>query len=52
MNVDVETDISNQTSDDLSFRPIDLNTQQRDHLLMENQRLLAEIRQAQSPIAN
>ena len=40
--------MSNEPSDNGSFRPIDLITSQRDHLLRENQRLLGEIRQAQS----
>ena len=36
--------MSNQASADGSFRPIDLVTGQRDHLLRENQRLLSELR--------
>ena len=34
-----------QAPDNLSFRPIDLVTGQRDHLLRENQRLLGELRE-------
>lgn len=34
-----------EKSDNLSFRPIDLVTGQRDHLLRENQRLLSELRE-------
>lgn len=44
--------MSNEPSDRGSFRPIDLITQQRDHLFIENQRLLSEIRQAQLPSAS
>lgn len=44
--------MSNEPSDNGSFRPIDLITSQRDHLLRENQRLLGEIRQAQSSSAS
>jgi len=44
--------MSNEPSDKGSFRPIDLITSQRDHLLRENQRLLGEIRQAQSSSAS
>ena len=36
--------MSNEESDNLSFRPIDLITGQRDDLLRENQRLLGELR--------
>lgn len=36
--------MSNEESDNLSFRPIDLVTGQRDDLLRENQRLLGELR--------
>ncbi len=36
--------MSNETSDNQSFRPIDLITGQRDDLLRENQRLLGELR--------
>lgn len=36
--------MSNREPDNLSFRPIDLVTEQRDHLLRENQRLLGELR--------
>lgn len=36
--------ISNEVPDNMSFRPIDLVTGQRDHLLRENQRLLGELR--------
>lgn len=35
---------SNDASDNVSFRPIDLITQQRDHLFRENQQLLGELR--------
>lgn len=35
---------SDETPDNVSFRPIDLITQQRDHLFRENQRLLGELR--------
>lgn len=44
--------MSDEPSESGSFRPIDLITQQRDHLFMENQRLLSEIRQAQLPAAS
>jgi len=36
--------MSNEASENLSFRPIDLITGQRDDLLRENQRLLGELR--------
>lgn len=36
--------MSNEESENLSFRPIDLITGQRDDLLRENQRLLGELR--------
>lgn len=36
--------ISSEVPDNMSFRPIDLVTGQRDHLLRENQRLLGELR--------
>ena len=36
--------MSNEASDNLSFRPIDLITGQRDHLFTENQRLLMELK--------
>ena len=36
--------MSNEESDNLIFRPIDLITGQRDDLLRENQRLLGELR--------
>ena len=36
--------MGNEPSGEGSFRPIDLITGQRDHLLRENQRLLAELR--------
>lgn len=40
---------SNDASDNVSFRPIDLITQQRDHLFRENQRLLMELKVLQGP---
>lgn len=42
---------SNDAPDNLSFRPIDLITQQRDHLFTENQRLLLEIKVLRGPQA-
>ncbi|WP_426128711.1 hypothetical protein [Pseudomonas sp. DWP1b1] len=42
---------SNDASENLSFRPIDLITQQRDHLFTENQRLLLEIKVLRGPQA-
>ncbi|MCS4250598.1 hypothetical protein [Pseudomonas sp. BIGb0164] len=36
--------IRNEKSDNLSFRTIDLVTEQRDHLFRENQRLLMELK--------
>lgn len=36
--------LSGEAPDNVSFRPIDLVTGQRDHLLRENQRLLGELR--------
>ena len=41
--------MSNEPSDEGSFRPIDLITGQRDHLLRENQRLLMEIKVLRGP---
>ncbi|VVO13018.1 hypothetical protein [Pseudomonas fluorescens] len=38
-----------QAPDNKSFRPIDLITGQRDHLLRENQRLLMELRAMKDP---
>ncbi|WP_340053573.1 hypothetical protein [Pseudomonas sp. JAI120] len=41
--------VSNQAPDNVSFRPIDLVTGQRDHLLRENQRLLMELKNLKGP---
>lgn len=41
--------MSNEESDNLSFRPIDLITGQRDDLLRENQRLLMELKVLKGP---
>jgi len=41
--------MSNEESDKGSFRPIDLITGQRDHLLRENQRLLLELKVLRAP---
>lgn len=37
--------MNDREPDNVSFRPIDLVTGQRDHLLRENQRLLGELRE-------
>ncbi|MEJ5278695.1 hypothetical protein WH299_05400 [Pseudomonas sp. MYb541] len=42
--------MSNETSDNQSFRPVDLITQQRDHLFTENQRLLMELKVLRGPL--
>ncbi|MGY1877822.1 hypothetical protein [Pseudomonas reactans] len=41
----------NDVPESLSFRPIDLITQQRDYLFRENQRLLMELKAQQLPTA-
>ena len=41
--------MSSEKSDNLSFRPIDLLTEQRDHLFRENQRLLMELKVLRGP---
>jgi len=41
--------VTNQAPDNVSFRPIDLVTGQRDHLLRENQRLLMELKNLKEP---
>ncbi|MGY2364086.1 hypothetical protein ACW9IO_16170 [Pseudomonas azotoformans] len=41
---------SDETPDNVSFRPIDLITQQRDHLFTENQRLLMELKVLRGPL--
>ncbi|WAT26717.1 hypothetical protein [Pseudomonas sp. GXZC] len=41
---------SNDAPDNLSFRPIDLITQQRDHLFRENQQLLMELKSIKEPL--
>lgn len=41
--------VNNQAPDNVSFRPIDLVTGQRDHLLRENQRLLMELKNLKEP---
>ncbi len=43
--------VTNEEPDNVSFRPIDLVTGQRDHLLRENQRLLGELRELKEPSA-
>ena len=43
--------MNDQEPDNLSFRPIDLVTGQRDHLLRENQRLLLELKAINVPPA-
>ena len=43
--------MSDEQSGNLSFRPIDLITEQRDHLFRENQRLLLELRVYRKPPA-
>ena len=40
---------NDETPDNVSFRPIDLITQQRDHLFRENQRLLMELKVLRGP---
>ncbi|MGY2256545.1 hypothetical protein [Pseudomonas reactans] len=40
---------SDETPDNVSFRPIDLITQQRDHLFRENQRILLELSVLKGP---
>ena len=41
---------SEETPSNVSFRPIDLITQQRDHLFRENQRLLMELKVLRGPL--
>lgn len=41
--------VTNQAPDNVSFRPIDLVTGQRDYLLRENQRLLMELKNLKEP---
>lgn len=41
---------SDETPGNVSFRPIDLITQQRDHLFRENQRLLMELKVLRGPL--
>lgn len=41
--------MNDREPDNLSFRPIDLVTEQRDHLLRENQRLLLELTVLRGP---
>ena len=43
------TTMNDREPDSLSFRPIDLVTEQRDHLLRENQRLLLELTVLRGP---
>ena len=40
---------NDEATGNLSFRPIDLITQQRDHLFRENQRLLLELKVLKGP---
>lgn len=40
---------ANEAPDNVSFRPIDLVTGQRDHLFIENQRLLMELKALKPP---
>ena len=40
---------SYEASENVSFRPIDLVTEQRDHLFRENQRLLMELKVLRGP---
>ncbi|WP_421558024.1 hypothetical protein [Pseudomonas canadensis] len=42
--------MSNEEPDNQSFRPVDLITQQRDHLFTENQRLLMELKVLRGPL--
>ncbi|WP_025856615.1 hypothetical protein [Pseudomonas sp. CHM02] len=41
--------MNDEAPDNMSFRPIDLVTGQRDHLLRENQRLLMELKVLRGP---
>ncbi|MFL1493601.1 hypothetical protein [Pseudomonas antarctica] len=41
--------MNDETPDNMSFRPIDLITEQRDHLHRENQRLLLELSVLRGP---
>lgn len=41
--------VTNETPENVSFRPIDLVTGQRDELLRENQRLLIELKVLRGP---
>ena len=41
--------MSDESPDNMSFRPIDLLTEQRDHLHRENQRLLLELKVFRGP---
>ena len=43
--------ISDEAPDNMNFRPIDLVIGQRDYLLRENQRLLAELKSLKEPSA-